>query len=75
MGKAANRRRKQIFEELGKSGRLDVPLYVAERALKPSKQRGPAKSESKCCLVKYQNNLPMNFRKCHGCPLDTEGDL
>ena len=26
----------------------------------------------RCCLVKYGDNIPNGFKKCFGCPLDSE---
>lgn len=59
MGKVANRKRKEFFEELRKRG---------EEA-RIERQQG------NCCLLKYKRKLPDHFRKCIDCPLDSNGDM
>ena len=70
MGKKTNERRKQIFEELKTNGKLDRP------AIRPTKPVPPPKKktvEIACCLTKYGDAIPTNFKQCYGCPL-TEAD-
>jgi hypothetical protein len=70
MGKKANERIDKIFTELAANGKLQKPLYTTrQRRAKPLTPVRVKKAESVCCLIKYENNLPMGFRPCYGCPL------
>jgi hypothetical protein len=64
VGKVANKKRKEIFEELKANGQLPDPP--------PRVKQQPTKDEIKCCLYLFANKLPSNLARCHGCPLTQE---
>jgi hypothetical protein len=65
MGKVRNRKRKELFEELERNGKLPPPQPVKRKRRLVVK----AKQVDVCCLIRYENELPMGFRPCLGCPL------
>jgi hypothetical protein len=70
MGKRANEKRRIFFEDLKKSGKLDLRPKIKDqgkrKAGKYIKGR-KVEAEGWCCIDKYGLDLPDGFKACVDC--------